>query len=279
MGNTIFTATGCTRCNITRKYMAKQEIPFQELDIRAEGKEAFTKFYRANRKHIFRGEHGVEFPVFTDGEAIRQGLAVIIAYLQSGTGLDGFVGRGELTKEWVDGLHVSGGDFSYGDDFISLLRLLKNEGLKLELTCNGKNALILEKVFDQGLGDRVIMEVMGPADLYAILMGEEIETAEVIQSIRLVAKFPEYRFFTTLAPLEREDGSVDYMTPEEIGSTAQMIETATGTKKHPYTLCAFAPSSADDERLQAVAPLPGNEMFKYRTAARRYQVMTEIQKP
>ena len=68
--------------------MAKQEIPFQELDIRVEGKEAFAKFYRANRKDIFRGEHGVEFPVFTDGEAVRQGLAVIIAYLQSGTGLE-----------------------------------------------------------------------------------------------------------------------------------------------------------------------------------------------
>ena len=57
-----------------------------------------------------------------------------------------------------------------------------------------------------------------------------------------------------------------------------ILFTATGTKKHPYTLRAFDPSRAHDERFQALAPLPANEMFKYRTAARRHQVMTEIAK-
>jgi len=106
VSNLVFTATGCTRCKITKQYMEQQGIPFEELDIRAEGKDAFAEFYRANRKDIFRGEHGVEFPVFSDGKAIRQGLAVIIAYLQAGTRLDGFVGRSELSKEWVDGLRL-----------------------------------------------------------------------------------------------------------------------------------------------------------------------------
>jgi pyruvate formate lyase activating enzyme len=150
--------------------------------------------------------------------------------------------------------------------------------MKLQLTCNGKNAFVLETALNQGLGDRVIMEVKGPANLYGKLMGEEIEEEEVNQSIRLVAKFPEYQFYTILAPLESVDGSIRYLTPEEIGSTAQMIEMATGTKKHPYTLRAFDSSLVNDERFQALAPLPANEMFKYRTAARRHLVMTEIAK-
>jgi pyruvate formate lyase activating enzyme len=279
MSNTLFTATGCARCKITKKYMENQGIPFDELDIRAEGKDAFAQFYRTNRKEIVRGEHGVEFPIFSDGKATRQGLAVIVAYLQSGARLDGFVGPNERTKEWVDGLHISGGDSSFGDDFIALLCVLKNHGLKLQLTCNGKNALVLEKVFDQGLGDRVIMEVKGPANLYSRLLGESITAEEVTRSIRLTAKFPEYAFYTVLMPLELSGGSVRHMTPNEIGSTAQMIETATGNNKNPYTLRLFDPLRNHDERYKAVEPLAANELFQYRTRARRYQILTEIEKP
>lgn len=278
MGNTIYTATGCARCKITKKFMEAQEIPFEEMDIRGDGKEAFSKFYRTNRALIFRGEHGVEFPVFSDGKSIRQGLAVTLAYLQSGTKLDGFVGRGELTKEWVDGLHVSGGDASLSQDFISLLHVLKQQGFKLQLASNGKNPEILEKVIEQGLGDRMIMEVKGPADLYSRLIGEEITPEEVEQSINLAAKLPEYRYFTVLTLIERSDGSISYLTPDEIGSTAQMIEAATGSKKNPYLLRSFNPQVADDERFKDIEPLPGPSMFKYRTAARRYQVMAEIEK-
>jgi pyruvate formate lyase activating enzyme len=258
--------------------MENQGIPFEEMDIKSDGKEAFSKFYRANRTSIYRGEHGVEFPVFSDGKSIRQGLAVILAYLQSGIKLDGFVGRGELTKEWVDGLHVSGGEASLSEEFISILHLLKRQGFKLQLTSNGKNPEILERVVEQKLGDRMIMEVKGPADLYSLLLGEEITPEEVEQSISLTAKFPEYRYFTILTPIERSDGSISFLTPDEIGSTAQMIEVATGSKKHPYTLRSFDSQVGSNERFKDIEPLPGPSMFKYRTAARRYQVMTEIEK-
>ena len=68
------------------------------------------------------------------------------------------------------------------------------------------------------------------------------------------------------------------MTPEEIGDTAKMIEDATGSKKHPYELRGFDPGVCEDERLKSIEPLSSSEMFKYRTAARRYMVLTEIEK-
>jgi len=57
-----------------------------------------------------------------------------------------------------------------------------------------------------------------------------------------------------------------------------MIEAATGSKKHAYKLRAFDPQQAIDDRFRTLEPLPASAMFKYRTAARRYMVLTEIEK-
>ena len=88
MSNTIFTATGCSRCKIAKKFMDEHGIPFEELDIKAEGKDPFGQFYRNNRSSVYRGKEGIEFPVFTDGTIIRQGVGVVIAFLHAGTRLD-----------------------------------------------------------------------------------------------------------------------------------------------------------------------------------------------
>ena len=281
MGHTIYTATGCTRCKITKKFMDEQGIAYEELDIKGDGMQAFRKFYGANRSAIYRGEDGVEFPVVTDGSAIRQGVAVAIAYLLAGTQLDGFIQRCELRHEWVDGLHISGGDPALADQLIAVLSFLKKSGLKLQLDTSGKNAAILEMLLQKGLGDRVVMEVKGPATLYPALLGENIDPAEIENSISLAARFPEYEFYTTVAPLIRtadDKTPADYLSPEEIGETAGWIESATGSKKHPYQLRSFDPQACSDERFKDMEALPSGEMFKYRTAARRHMVMTEIEK-
>lgn len=174
MSNAIFTATGCARCKIAKKYMDQQGIGYEELDIKREGKEPFGQFYRANRSSIFRGKGGVEFPVFTDGSAIRQGVGVVIAYLQAGNKLEGFIGRSELSKGWIDGLHISGGNPSLVHDLVTVLDFLKKNGLKLQLDTNGKNPLVLEQLLEQGLGDRLIMDMKGPLTLYPNILGNDI---------------------------------------------------------------------------------------------------------
>ncbi|MHB8073637.1 thioredoxin domain-containing protein [Desulfosporosinus fructosivorans] len=72
----LFTATGCTRCKIVKSFMVNKGIPFEEKDMKTDGKEDFKKFYSANRGFITRGQDGVEFPVLTDGLEIRQGIGV-----------------------------------------------------------------------------------------------------------------------------------------------------------------------------------------------------------
>jgi glutaredoxin len=278
MTHQIYSATGCARCNITKRFMKENGKDYEEYNIKADGKDAFAKFYRAHRAEIYRDKDGVEFPVYTDGSVIRQGVSVVIGHLMAGNGLDGFIGRSTLHSEWIDGFNISGGDPSRARDLLQVMAYLNQNGLKIVLATDGRNPEALKAVHDENLGDRMVMEVKGPADLYEALTGEPIDPNALKTSIRLAAQFPTYQFYSIVAPMIAKDGAIRYLTPDEIGETAKTIEKATGSKIHPYELRPFDPARAVDERLKTVEPLPSTALFKYRTAARRYMVMAEISK-
>jgi len=274
----IYTSTGCARCKITKRFMQENGIGYEEYNIKADGREAFAEFYRTNRSSIYRGTDGVEFPVFADGEVIRQGVGAVLAHLIAGDNLTGFIEQSSLHGEWIDGFNIAGGDSQYGEALLEVLGYLKQYNLKIQVSTDGRNAAVLKSVLDKNLADRVVTAVKGPANLYVALTGTAIAENELAETLALASRFPEYRYYTTIAPLERENGSIEYLAPQEIGETARQIEAATGSKKHPYRLCIFDPQHAEDDRFKSIAPLPDSAVFKYRTAARRYMVMTEIEK-
>ncbi len=277
MTNQIFTATGCSRCKITKGYMADNAIDYEEHDIKAEGKQIFSQFYRANRSNIYRSADGVEFPVFTDGNTIRQGVGAIVAYLMAQGRLDGFISTGTLHGQWLDGIDISGGNPEHSEDLINVLGFLKSNGLKLQMTTDGHNAKVFETIVDKGLCDRVIMEVRGPFDLYDKLCGRLIDEAELKRSVKLASKCPEYHFFTTIGSVP-DDNGMRHLAPGEVASAAQLINDATGSKKHPYEIRPENLSQNKNNACKDIESLPEAAMFKYRTAARRYMVMTEIKK-
>ena len=99
--------------------------------------------------------------------------------------------------------------------------------------------------------------------------------------MNLVTKFNECRFETTVAPILRRGEvpqSVGYLTPEEIAETARWLKEATGSGKQLYFLRLFDPKSCADERVRSAGKLPPDALFRYRTAARKHQVLTEIAK-
>ncbi|MCG8638464.1 MAG: hypothetical protein MI862_01950 [Desulfobacterales bacterium] len=279
MTNTIFSATGCARCNITKRYMKENDISYEEFDIRAEGKTEFSKFYRENRKNIFRDKDGVEFPVFTDGVVIRQGVSVVLGYLVAKDKLTGFIKRSELHGEWLDGIDISGGDPGHKEDLIKVVSHLKQNGLKIQAKTSGKNSVVLEALIKKNLVDKVIMEVKGPVSLYPTLLESPVEEEDIKRSIKLTCTSPEYSFFTTIVPYKsRTDNKVNFISSEEVAEAAKLIEEESQSKKQPYTLHSFDPEACKDEHLSSVEPLPSSALFKYRSAARRHQVMTEIGK-
>jgi pyruvate formate lyase activating enzyme len=276
----LFTAAGCARCQIARKFMREKNLGFDEHDAIGEGKELFGKFYRAHRTAIVRGADGVEFPVLADGSEVRQGVAAVVAWLQAGARLDGFIGRSDVSKGWVGGLHVSKGDPAALADLLVVLAFLKRNGLKLQLQTDGRNAAVLERLFAEGLGDRVIMDLKGPRPLVAAMIGGPVDTEEVHRSMALAAGFREYRFETTVAPVVRaEEGpaGIRYLTPDEVAETAQWLKAATGSHRQPYVLRVFDPQAAPDDRFRSVEMLAPAALFRHRSAARRHQVLTEIE--
>lgn len=281
MSNTIYSATGCMRCKIAKKFMDERGIAYQDLDIKAEGKEAFGQFYRTNRSAVYRGKEGIEFPVFTDGTVIRQGVGVVVAFLHAGTRLDGFIGRSELSHGWMDGVHVSEGDPALVEDLVTVLSYVRKNGISLQLDTDGRNAAVLERLLAEKLGDRVLMEVRGPLSLYGKILGREVDSEGVKKSMATVTQFPEHRFRTTVAPVVRQGGEapeIGTLTPDEVAETAKLIQEATGSMKQPYILRVFDPAGASDERLKAVEKLTVNDLFRHRSAARKHQVLTEIEK-
>jgi pyruvate formate lyase activating enzyme len=258
--------------------MQEEGIAYQEQDINGEGRDLFSQFYRAHRGEVFRGPEGIESPVLEDGTSVRQGVGVVIGYLHSGTKLDGFIGRSTLAKGWINGLHVSGGGPSVAEDLVAVLGFLKKNGLRLQLDTNGKNSFLLKSLLDLGLGDRAVMDLKGPQSLYRAMLGEEVDPAEITRTMELVVKFPEYRFETTVAPVRREGGSVSYLTPEEVEETARWLKQATGSHKQAYLLRLFDPEACPDERFKAMEKLPPQALLRYRTAVRRHQVLTDVEK-
>ena len=64
-----------------------------------------------------------------------------------------------------------------------------------------------------------------------------------------------------------------YLTPEEAGGAAVLVEKATGSKKHPFVIRLLPP-----EKGQEIEPPAQSELFKYRTACRRHMVLADIEK-
>lgn len=271
----LYTAAGCLRCKVAKSFLTQQGREFAEIDIKGEGEKAFGQFYRQNRNAIHRGPEGLEFPILWNGDKVIQGVGEILAWLQAGQGLNGFVSRSELLHGWIGGLDLSGGDMAHAEDFLAVLRHLQAGGIKIQLETNGANPQVLAACQREGLAQKVILNLAGPAAIYANM---DIPQQEVEESLRLLPEFPDYLIKTTVGPLLRGKDQVSLLSPEEVGQAAAWVVDVTGERKHPYLLAAFDPAKIGDERLKGQDPLPANALLKYRTAARRHLVLAEIEK-
>ena len=281
MSITIYSATGCVRCRVVKQLLNERGRTYQDHDALAEGKEAFRSFYQKNRQKIYRGPEGVEFPIYYDGDVIRQGLPAVAAHLIGGPALNGFFKPGTLHGQWLDGIYISNGDPAWGEDLLEVLAFLKKQNFKIRIDTNGLNADLLASVLERGLADRVIMEVKGPVELFDSFFKHPVDPAEIKRSIALVAKCSDYEFVTTIAPVERQSGDagqISYITPAEVGETANLIKQAAGDNRQPYGLRFFDPESASDERMRTLESLSQSALFKYRSEARKHQFKTEILK-
>lgn len=274
MTNTLFTATGCRRCGIVRSALEGRDLKVEELDIKAEGRDAFNAFYRQNRPRVFRGEHGIEFPILVSGDTILQGAGVILAWLRAGEPLLRFAGPSSLIGDWVGGFTLSPLDpGDIGRQLIPVMAALKKGGLKIELETNGRNPHILATSVEHSLVDRLRVVLLGSDRRYRELTGASLDPEDLEKTLALVSQVPEVHLELCLIPVMTADGPV-YPAIDEAVRTAALVEQITGSKKHRFVISAPLPAEAPD-----LEPLPQTELFRYRTACRRHMVLAEILKP
>lgn len=265
----LFSAAGCVRCAVVKKYMTENHIRFDELDIKADGKEAFKSFYKENRKKVFRGENGIEFPVLFTGEDIYQGVGVALSFLIAENRLEKFVRQSDLCQGWVGGISLCNGSPVDGQALLRLMGVLKSHGLMVELETDGRHPELFEAIVRDGLADRIHFVLRGPAELYEQITGIPLAENELSQSLALLRPPLEYQITLPVPAVQGSETGHDCLTPETAARAAQFVYEATGSKTHPF----FIHSNTGGEK-----PADPSVLFKYRTRCRPYMVKCDILK-
>lgn len=253
MAVTVFSSTGCIRCDIVKGYLKTENIEYIEHDIKTEeGDESFKQFYRKNRKDVRRDGKGIFFPVviLDDGTIVQDAGSTLSKLITDGR-LDSMIEPNQLGHGWTGGITLQKGSDEDQEDFLRILDIMKKGGLAVEVQTTGFNPKLLEGALTAKLIDRLIFSVPWQKEMLQGKYSEELWSS--LQLASTASNSVEIQFETEI---------VAETKPENIAEAAQLMNEASLSNKLPYKLFCL---SAD-----------GPNLFPYRTAARRWQVLTDI---
>lgn len=156
-------------------------------------------------------------------------------------------------KDWIDGVVITGGEPTLQFGLKDFVKKVKDLGFLVKLDTNGSNYKVLQELKNEKLLDYVSMDVKGPINLYPSIIGRKFIDIrdDVGKGISIVSQFPEHEFRTTVS-LVYENEKPRWMTPKEIGDTAELITDWAMTKnKIKYFLQPF----------KAIEKEEGNKLF------------------
>ncbi len=181
-------------------------------------------------------------------------------------------------RKWINGVAICGGEPTLEPGLIPFIERLRAEKLAVKLDTNGSSPEVLARLLAGKLADYVAMDVKGPRALWRSITGQGESGDAMIESMRLVARFPRYEFRTTAGPVLRGGGDITFLTAAEIAETAKLILETTGGAGHRYFIQKFVPRKDGllDSRLEKFPETPGELLEEMRKAAAVYLPGTEI---
>ncbi len=193
-------------------------------------------------------------------------------------GEEGFFRYLDTVRNWVDGVTICGGEPTLQPGLFEFARRLKERKLAVKVDTNGSNPKVLERLLGEGLADYVAMDVKGPKFLWPATAGVEGHAEAMAESLRLVARFPEYEFRTTLAPVVRGNGEISFLTAQEMAAAARLITSLTGSGDHRYFVQKFVPRKDGllDKRLEAFPETPRRLLEEAHAEVSKYLPKAEI---
>lgn len=161
-------------------------------------------------------------------------------------------------RQWVNGVVICGGEPALQPGLVPFMGRLKAVNLSVKLDTNGGAPEILNRLLSDKLADYVAMDVKGPRDLWTKIYGRSGGEAAMIESMRVVTRFPDYEFRTTVVPVLRGGGEISFLTVAEMAGTARLIAETTGGSGHKYYIQKFVPRKGGllDARLEEFPETP-----------------------
>jgi pyruvate formate lyase activating enzyme len=127
-------------------------------------------------------------------------------------------------RGWIDAVVISGGEPTMQLGLKNFVKKVKDLGFLVKLDTNGADYGVLQELKKEKFIDYAAMDVKGPIKLYPLIAGKKFIDIrdDVGKGISIVSQFPNHEFRTTFSPIY-ENGKPRWMTPEEIGETAELI--------------------------------------------------------
>ena len=271
---TLYTAPDCIRCKIVKAFLNDRNIPYGTIDFKAQSEE-FNTFYRTNRPKIYRNPEGVEFPLFYNGEVIRQGSGEVIAYMLSGDALknSGAVTRSDLLHGWISGLYLSCCPKDQEENFLTLVKHLAAGGLTVCMQTDGRNSALLEKILALNVITKLQLNILGDSKVYEALYGAPLDKEDLAKTIALVKGFANSEIRYLASPLT-VDGQVSWPTRAMALEAGKMVFDACGDHQLPITVDKVIAEMP--QGLQGLKPVEDALMLKYRSALRENLFKAEL---
>lgn len=274
MDITLYTAPDCIRCKIVKAFLNERGIAYDTIDFKAQAEE-FNTFYRTNRPKIYRNPEGVEFPLFYNGEVIRQGSGEVIAYMLSGDALknSGAVTRSDLLHGWISGLYLSCCPKDQEENFLTLVKHLADGGLTVCMQTDGRNSALLEKVLALNVIAKLQLNILGYSSVYESLYGQAMDSADLAKTIELTRGFTNSEIRYLASPLNI-GGVVSWPDRAMALGAGKMVFEACGD--HQLPIAVDKVTAEMPQGLQGLKPVEDALMLKYRSALREYLFKAEI---
>jgi len=161
-------------------------------------------------------------------------------------------------KDWVSGVVICGGEPTLQPELIPFIRKIRAMRLAVKLDTNGSNPAVLSRLLAERLVDYVAMDIKGPQNLWPNLSGNPGAEAAMLESMKIVTRFPVYEFRTTIAPVVRGSEDISFLTVPEMAGAAKLLAAVTGSADHKYYIQKFVPRKDGllDARLESFPETP-----------------------
>lgn len=105
----------------------------------------------------------------------------------------------QTRKGKLDAVVITGGEPTLQPDLIQFMGKIKDMNFLVKLDSNGSNPHVLREAIAQGLVDYIAMDLKAPLEKYQTVMGRELDTSKIQESIDLIKNSGvEHEFRTTV---------------------------------------------------------------------------------